>query len=140
MKRRKNRAQKREENKQFLLKKLSGKGLYIYRNNTKGTLMLPKSSADGKKEIPANGTFRGDDYFMQYVKSHELILVEVLERSNETMEKLILDQPDTVTERGKVEHVTPPEGKKLNEVPEEEKQKEVLINDECLDGVEIILD
>lgn len=57
--------------------------------------------------------------------------------------KLILDQPDMVTERGQVEHVV-----RQPQVPQQplndatgdvQKQPEVLLTEDPLDGVEIIL-
>lgn len=141
MKTRKNRYQLREQRAQLLAKKMSGKGVYIFQNNTNGSLMLPKKALDGKKEVGPGETFQGDDYFFQLLKSHEVSLVEVISKGDEHVEKLILDQPNTVTEKGTVEHVVEDEKKKkLNEVPQDETQKDILINEDPLDGVEILLD
>ena len=134
-----------------LQSKLSGTGLYKFQNNTKGTLSLPKPASDGTHwPLAVGGMFQGDSYFMQFVKTHELTLVEVLpevtqERNTMTEDKLILDQPAQVTIDGTIEHVVkktvpiqPP--KPLNEVlPQTGSDSAILINEEPLDGVEIIL-
>jgi len=138
-----NRFERQQRNREKLKLSLSGTGLYVYRNNSHGTLMLPKPAADGKRHIGVNETFQGDSYFMDFVKRHELILVEVISEGN-TMnaEKLILDQPDQVTTKGTVEHVVQPQPvKPLNETtPHDPTQgKDVLITEDPLDGVEIIL-
>jgi hypothetical protein len=135
-----NRYERQRLNREKLERNLSGTGLYIYRNNSKGTLMLPKTSTDGKRHIGVNETFQGDSYFMDFVKRHELILVEDISERNTMTEKLILDQPDQVTTVGKVEHLVQPEAKPLNEVsPPQTPQKDVLLTEDPLDGVEIIL-
>ena len=59
-------------------------------------------------------------------------------------QKLIVDQPETVTAEGTVEHVIPTAGlKPLAEGHPGEEQKaktDVLLNEDPLTGVEIILD
>jgi hypothetical protein len=137
---RKNKFERQQLNREKLVQSLSGTGLYIYKNNSKGTLMLPKATSDGKRHIGVNETFQGDSYFMDFVRRHELILVEDISERNTMSEKLILDQPDQVTTVGKVEHVVQPEGKPLNEAsPPQTPQKDVLLTEDPLDGVEIIL-
>jgi hypothetical protein len=51
--------------------------------------------------------------------------------------KLILDQPSTVTANGTVEHVVA--SQTINEASPNASQKEVLLNETPLDGVEIII-
>lgn len=138
-KRKFNRLQKKILNKERMRRNLTGKGLFIYRNNTNGDLTLPKPDVDGNKTVAPRATWKGDDYFMFMVKTHEATLVETLQGVE--MDKLILDQPDQVTEKGQVEHVVVRETKPINEVfPEDEvEQKRVLINERPIDGVEIIL-
>jgi hypothetical protein len=65
------------------------------------------------------------------------------EERKEEMDKLILDQPDCVTQKGKVEHVlVQPTKKPLNEVmPQDPSQPgDMLINEDPMDGVEIIME
>ncbi len=133
--------------------RLRGKGLYLYKNNTPGTLLLPKPAANGKTRVEVNGEFEGDDYFMFLVKTapNSLRLVRVLtsppERQQTMLsedvkneEKLILDQPPTVTDKGVVEHVTDQEeqDENIQEGKPQEDQNEVLLNDDPLDGVTIL--
>lgn len=128
---------------------LAGEGLYEYRNRNKNaTLNLPKPTEDGQKTVPPNGTWEGDNYFMSLVRSNEATLVrEIISPQQEreekmTQEKLLLDQPELVTEQGQVEHVVENEKQKqLNETKEKtnEEAKKLLV-EAPLDGVEIMLD
>jgi hypothetical protein len=55
-------------------------------------------------------------------------------------EKLILDQPDTVTDEGKVEHVVSKKKKKLNETKSTgEQQPDVLLNEGPIEGGFVIV-
>ncbi|RDJ35522.1 MAG: hypothetical protein DWQ19_11945 [Crenarchaeota archaeon] len=149
-----NKLQRQHERKIALEKKLHGEGLYLYKNNTSGTLILPKPLPNGKTRVEANAEFEGDNYFMQLVKNNSVRLIRELvspkKEERQTMneniineEKLILDQPSTVTEKGVVEHVSvdPKDEKKeenLQEGKPQENQNEVLLNDDPLDGVTIL--
>lgn len=124
----------------------AGTGIFIFRNNSKGELSLPKKSLDGKRTVQPRETFRGDSYFFQL--RPEVTLVETIEdnknpneRNNMTEQKLILDQPDRVTPAGKVESVVVSPKQKLNETqPQTQTQSaEVLINEDPLSGIQIIL-
>jgi hypothetical protein len=139
-----------------LEKDLSGEGLYVYRNNTPGDLSLPKPDAKGSRlPIKPGGQFEGDNYFMGMVRSNELKLVREIspprdkgELMKESHDKLILDQPPTVTGDGAVEHVAPQGGyyagpdKKLPLAPVNEQPgpSDRLIVEDPFDGVEIITD
>lgn len=145
----KNKLQERLKKIQGINSLVSGKGEYIYKNNTKGTLILSKESLDGKKNIPIGGTWRGDDHYMYLFKSNDALLIETISDSNNQKEsnmenKLILDQPETFTTKGAVEQVEIGKDSvaKLNEVvPNEnlEDEKEKLINEDPMDGIQIIL-
>ena len=122
----------------------SGTGVYVFRNNSKGELSLPKKSLDGKKSVQPKETFQGDSYFFQL--RPEVGLVETLQEPpiierNNMERKLILDQPDRVTPAGKVEQVLVSPKQKLNETqPQPQSQSaEVLINEDPLSGIQIIL-
>lgn len=141
---------------------LHGEGLYVYRNRTNGTLTLPKPTAKGLVEVDVNGEWEGDNYYMFLVRQNMAALVRTIkepdfkeeiqsetktaERKEEMNEKLILDQPDFVTSEGKVEHVvSEPKKKKDTKVATKqrvtsklEENKEVLLNDDPLDGVQIL--
>ena len=122
---------------------LKGEGLYVFRNNTGGSLILPKPSKEGLKLIQAGQTFRGDSYFMHLLKTNEIRLVETIEspERKETMEKLIVDQPDRVTNEGTVEDIVDPKVTQLNEgEPQEDLDKDILLVEDPMDGIEIITD
>lgn len=137
---------------------LEGSGLFVFRNNTSGELHLPRPTKSGLRKVPLKEEFQGDDYYMFMVRNNELRLVRQLEPTdlqkqqaqlaeqtqqehNTMQEKLIVEQPPTVTTEG-TEEVTvtkTPEKQKLNEgQPAGDQPDDVLLNDNPLDGVEII--
>lgn len=133
-----------------------GYGIYIFENITNADLLLPKPTLGGQKMIPPKTKFRGDSFFMTLVKNRSLRLVEVIQseeavkKQNESVNslgdnmqnKLLLDQPDTVTNSGKIEHVQvetcPTNNCKINE--EEEQKKNVLLVEDPVGSIEIIND
>lgn len=134
-----------------------GEGLYVYRNRNKvGTLELPKPTASGVDVIPPNGEWQGDNYYMGLVRNNEAILVREIyspqqqrdmeaQQMNESVQadqKLICDQPDVITDQGKIEHVVVPEQpvQPLNEQPGQTQEDERLLNEKPVEGVEILLD
>lgn len=127
---------------------LKGEGLYVYRNrNKEADLDLPKPTKSGQVRVGPGEEWQGDNYFMHMVRSNEATLVrEIYSPDQERAmneQKLLVDQPDTVTNEGTVEHViTQPGQAPLNEgqPKEDEKQKDVLLNEDPLSGVDIILD
>lgn len=137
--------ERRADREQLLKNKQKGYGLYVYENRRNNTLTLPKLAADGiTKNIPPGGTFQGDDYFMFLVPAElrvkQIIIPADEERKKELMEnKLILDQPETVTTEGVVERVVVGDLPLNENDPQNDKTKEVLINESPLDGVKIIL-
>jgi len=137
------RAQKRKAD-------LSGKGQYIYRNNTSGDLFLPRPTKSGTTRVAVNEEFLGDDYYMFMVRNNELRLVRQIEapdapiineQSENTMsDKLITEQPPIVTNEGTVEYVEEPKKpeQKLNENQPPQPDQDVLLNENPMDGIEII--
>jgi hypothetical protein len=143
---------------------LHGEGLYVYRNRTNGTLNLPKPTKSGLVEVAIGGEWEGDNYYMFLVRNNmaalvrtisdpviqEVVLEPVVEESvitegKENMQnKLILDQPECVTSEGKVEHViVEPKNKTKEKVAKQktskfDENKEILLNDDPLDGVQIL--
>lgn len=119
--------------------KLAGVGRYVYQNNTPGDLSLPKPAEDGRKAIPSKARnveyskFIGDSYFMMMVPQ-TLILVEDLNMKNE---KLITEQPPTVTTHGKVEYVVEKKDQKLNE-GKPGKQDDLLLTEDPKGGIVVI--
>lgn len=141
------RAQKR-------LSGLSGKGIYVFRNNTSGDLFLPRKTKSGVTRVAIGQEFQGDDYYMYMVHNNELRLVRTIqtpeqqqqslhEATEQAMDhKLITEQPPVVTTEGTVEYVQKQEQnqKPLNEnrPHANNASPEVLLNENPLEGVEII--
>jgi hypothetical protein len=141
-----NRYERQAENKLKVKAALTGKGLYEYRNRTKGDLNLAKPANNGVKEVPPGCTFIGDDYFMFMInETHEVSLVRTIEQPKEiVMEEkvLIVDQPDCITAEGKIEHVVVQQKEKpLNEETPKNNEDILLVDDACdMEGIEIILE
>ncbi len=137
-----NRQEKRAVNEQKIKNALHGEGLFEFQNNTKGVLTLPKFAEGGVKYVAPGKNFTGDSYFLQMVRSNDLRLIREInlntEGGNMEDKKLILDQPKTVTSKGQVEHVTSQPETELHEGSEE--QKDVLINEDPIEGLEIYND
>jgi hypothetical protein len=77
-------------------------------------------------------------------KNIELKVREYEEEKNMKLneeKKLILDQPDTVTTEGTVEHVAgvDPLAQPLVETPQGLPKQDILLNEDPVDGVEIIV-
>jgi len=128
-----------------------GKGLFLYENNTAGTLMLPKQTKSGLKlvsavnpKVPGSGRFQGDNYFMSMVRDNTLRLISVLRSVEQeeamSQEKLILDQPATITPQGTVEHVVQNPQQVVSEVVGAGQNPDVLLNENPMDDVEILGD
>lgn len=133
-----NKLEKAEVRQQMMDNALHGEGVYLFRNNANADLTLPRPTKSGIRVIGPGKEFQGDNYYMQLVKTGMLRLVKeiispeqqraALEEST-MQEKLILDQPDMVTEQGKVEHVVSQPATKLNETESTTEQKPVLLNE-----------
>jgi hypothetical protein len=153
MKKRFTRQEKKEIQRTKLENNMSGTGIYIYENNTDGDLNLPKPTISGSRTIGPRKRFQGDSYYMKWVGSPMNLLRFIEEvvpqtktlnenkENNMNEKKLILDQPDTVTSKGKVEHVvsedTPVQS--LNDSTNSDKKPDVLLNESPIEGLEIIL-
>lgn len=145
----------KEERKKHMQNVTSGNGLYLFRNNTDSEMTLPRPTKSGLRFVGPRKEFQGDNYYMQMVRSGLLRLVEVLQtpeqqaaaeakslnEGNMNEERLILDQPDVFTEKGKVEHVvnTQKPAKKLNEKADEQDE-DVLLNESPFDDGFVIVD
>jgi len=149
-----------QRKKEIVKHRQAGEGLYIFRNKSDATLSLPKPAIAVKwgeqwdeknnKMVPPRGEWKGDSYFLQMV-GRDASIVKVLQSKddiiketpmNESLqpqEKLILDQPDTVTPEGKLEHVITDAPKQLNEGQPQQDQ-EVLLTEDPLEGVDIIME
>lgn len=121
-----------------------GTGRFIYENNTKGDLMLPRPTAAGIRRVGYKMQFEGDDYYMSLVRSHDLRLIKAIETPKQEQqvmdEKLLTEQPDVVTTEGTVEFVKSDKSQvKLNEnEPHKNAVSDVLINESPMAGIELI--
>lgn len=128
---------------------LAGSGLYLFQNNTNADLYLPKPGNNGSSLLLKGRTFEGDSYFFSLVRTNQLKLIKELEITPPqeepvmTEQKLILDQPDRVTNEGAVEHVLsnpqPIKKKTKNESRSNPKaEPDVLLTEDPMSGVEIM--
>ena len=134
---------------------MQGSGRFIFENNTRGDLMLPRATKTGISKVcvrdprvPGSGQFTGDDYYMSMVRTNDLRLIRQIEAPNQepvmteqpvTEDKLITEQPPLVTNEGTVEFVEQkPKQQKLNEIQPAAPEPEKLINEDPMDGVEVI--
>lgn len=149
-----NRLERAQQKKQALEYYQNGTGLYLFRNRSSfASLDLPKVSKDGKKWVQPNETWEGDSYYLSMVPK-EAVMVRVIEepgsnelinenKENKVEEKLILDQPDQVTNTGKVEHSVEDDLPLTETKPQKEeksKSKDKLLTEDPLAGVTIIRD
>lgn len=134
-----NKYEKKELKQQFIQNALSGEGVYLFQNNSDGDLTLPRPTKSGLRNVGPRREFQGDNYYMQFVKTGLLRLIKEIQSPNQPQpvseaivneEKLILDQPDTVTNHGKVEHVVNKKSPKkpLNE-GDQDPSSDVLLNE-----------
>jgi hypothetical protein len=133
---------------------IEGGTLYIFENHKNNDFSLPKKSYCGRKMIGPKGRFTGDAYFLTFVKSGDLRMLEVIkppeapkplnESTEVNMEKLILDQPEKFTNKGQTEQVVVnnPQAQKLTEVSGETTAKQptgdVLLVEHPMAGIDII--
>ena len=137
--------ERNQAKKEYIEYHQKGEGLYLFKNRSNiASLDLPKVSSDGKKWVGPNETWKGDNYFFKLMPK-EAILLEVIsepKKENVMENKLLLDQPDQITQKGKVEHVVPESELTLNENPsvQQEEIKEKLLTEDPLAGVTILRD
>jgi len=119
---------------------------YIFQNHKRSDFSLPKKSICGKKLIPPGGTFKGEEYFMTFVKTGDIRLINIIhppvkkinEATGVKMEKLILDQPDTYTQEGKTESVVKETKTQVLNDNNSNEQKYILLTENPMEGIEII--
>jgi hypothetical protein len=139
------RIERNQAKKEYIEYHQKGEGLYLFKNRSNvASLELPKISSEGKKWIEPNGTWQGDSYFFKMIPREAILVKTISEpKKEEIMEnKLLLDQPDQVTTKGKIEHVVPESELQLNENPVEKQTetKEKLLTEDPLAGVTILRD
>lgn len=126
---------------------MKGDGQFLFVNNTRGELSLMKKPIRGMNPVPPGQTFVGDSYFFNLMRTGDVRLIETIVPSavkEEIMpeKKLLLNQPDRFTDKGKTEHVVPGD-KSVNTLNENQPKSappksDVLLTEDPLDGVEII--
>lgn len=109
MKYRKFSREEKKRNRQQKLVAIESTNKFIFQNPHNANLDLPKALKDGRKQVGPKEKFEGDDYFVQLARQGMLIFVgQIKEEEKMPEQKLILDQPNTVTHRGTVEQVVEP--------------------------------
>ena len=146
-------------NKQQKENAFKGSGIYVFENNINADLMLPKATLGNQKIIPPKGKFRGDSFFLSMVKTNTLRLIEVIQSEEDVLKianesinkegdnmnnKLLLDQPAIITDKGTVEHVqvvSMPNNKNENlNIGEKEENKNILLVEDPIGSIELIND
>lgn len=137
--------------------KLAGEGLYLFQNMTRATLVLGKPCRDGRTHIEPMARFEGDSFFKNL---KECVCLATLQDPNQAAaeaaektlteatqmaeQKLITEQPPTVTKDGKVEYVQEPAGQQpVNESnpaekPAKGKKKDILLSEAPTDSIRIM--
>ncbi len=145
-----NRYERAEVRAEQIQNALHGEGIYLYQNNTNADLSLPRPTRSGLRSVGPREQFQGDNYYMQLVKAGLCRLIKEIQSPTQQLaaineatnmeQKLILDQPDVITEQGRIEHVvhktTPVQ--KMNEAGKQE-QPNVLINEQSIDDGFVIV-
>ena len=82
-----NRYEARERNKEIKEFHLKGEGVYLFRNNSSGTLDLPKPANNGVRVVAKNAEWEGDNYFMFLVQKNDARLVRTITSPEEQKEE-----------------------------------------------------
>jgi|SRR5579859_1254568 len=113
---------------------MKGEGMYIFENNTKGDLFLPRPTQSGQRLVPKGRQFQGDSYYFSMLKTNEIKLIKELAPQHS---QLLTEQPPTVTDEGQVEYVVQPKETKINE-QQNDAQEDVLLCESPVDGIKIL--
>lgn len=113
-----------------------GDGMYIFQNITNSDLFLARPTKAGRRMIGPRQKFIGDSY---YKNTKDIICLQEVEKPmSEQKQVLLTEVPPTVTTQGTVEYIqNNPELKPLNEELEEEKTKEILLNESPVAAVKV---
>jgi hypothetical protein len=145
-----NRYEKKEIKRNQVAEAMAGGGVYLYENSSPAAeLTLPRPTRSGVRKLGPKQQFQGDSYYMQLVRAGMLRLIEVIQTEEQEREallaehnehKLITDQPDRVTNKGKVENVVDRgvSKQRLHE-SDHQPQPDVLLNEGPSDGGFIIV-
>lgn len=113
---------------------LKGEGQYIFENNTKGDLYLPRPTQSGRRLVRKGEQFVGDNYYFGMLRSNELKLVKELVSPQQQI--LMTEQPQVVTNQGPVEFVQTNPQTQFNE--NGRGGQDVLLTESPVDGIKII--
>lgn len=112
---------------------MKGEGMYIFQNNTNGDLYLPRVTNSGRRLVRKGEQFLGDSYYFAMLRSNELKLIKEVVQPEQ---KLLTEQPPTVTNTGPVEYVQNQGQNQINETGKD--QPDVLLTETPVDGIKII--
>ena len=123
---------------------MSNTELHIFENHHNYDLMLPRPAHKNLNIVKAKSKFYADKDFQEYVKVGMIRYIGPHETTKEVLmeNKLILDQPKTVTTEGTVEHVSVGQTckKKVLKEGEGENQEAILLVESPSAGIKIITD
>jgi hypothetical protein len=112
---------------------------YLLENITKGDLLLSRPTSKGVKTVRPKGRFEADETTYQQIKGSVRVIQILSENQGNSMEKIITEQPPTVTTEGTVEYVkVDKKARKLNEQSPGQSDADVLLNESPLEGIEIV--
>jgi hypothetical protein len=145
-----NKYEKKEVRAQQIENALHGEGMYLFQNSTNADLTLPRPTKSGLRIVGPKQQFQGDSYYMQLVKTGFCRLIKEIQSPAQQQaasevkveEKLLLEQPDQITQQGKVEHIVVKPQQKLNEAKgklPQAQQPQVLINESPVDDGFVIV-
>lgn len=110
---------------------LAGSGLYLYQNMSDADLILAKPTHAGRLRAGPREKFIGDSYFKNM--REVACLLTIKEPGMDTEQKLITEQPPTVTKQGQVEYVVQqPGAAPLNEDKPADQKADVLLTDSAI--------
>lgn len=113
----------------------AGEKEYVFQNRFREDLHLPHASKEGLVIVPPLGEFTGDERYFSLMREGRVKLVKEV---NAMENKLMTEQPPTVTHQGKVEYVVDDNGQQLTE--QKKKEQEKLLAEKTLEGVKLLLD
>ncbi len=111
---------------------MAGQGIYIYENNTKGDLFLPRPTSSGRRFVRKGEQFSGDNYYFAMLRTNELKLIREVAPPPDTT-KLLTEQPPVVTNEGTVEVIAK---KPCNE--QQRPPTDVLLTESPVGGIKVI--
>jgi len=113
--------------------------LHIFENHHNYDLQLPKPSFQGFNLINSKRQFVADASFLEYVKTGMIRYIGPMKPKEVKMEeKLITEQPATVTYQGKVENVVCKTKKEVLTDANNNEEGQILLNEGPSDGITII--